>query len=414
MQKFIEQLRCTLRHALQSEQGSILPMFALSIMVMFGTIAAAVDFGLAYSHRDKLQKAADSAALSAAILLDASETERENRATNVFNANYADAASATFTFAVDGNGPDQQSYVEATATRQLRTHILPLFGYSNLELKAEVRTPIPRLLDAEVVLVLDHSQSMSSNQKYVRMHDAAIELVDTISLNGTNERAKFGVVPFASMVRTNLPGWAIRSDVTYTGCTQDRRAPYNAEETSPNGTNDSKWGEVTSTSDCTDMGAANLDVVPLTNDTQGVKNKITAMTPDLSTHIAAGAEIGWQVISPNGGFSGAKPYTPDNTIQVVIILSDGMQTAPGWGADNTQTVVHAESNLSALCTGMKAQKIKVYTIGYDLSDDHTKTLLGECAGPGRFYDANDIQSGLLSAFTDIGEKVRDQMVRLSE
>ncbi|MBU1211083.1 MAG: VWA domain-containing protein [Alphaproteobacteria bacterium] len=400
--------------ALRSEAGSILPMFALSLMAMFGTIAAAVDFGLAYSHRDRLQKSADSAALAAAILLDATETERKQRAANAFNANYADASSATFGLTVDYNGSSQQTYVVATATRKLRTHILPLFGYTELDLKTVVKVPIPRLLDAEVVLVLDYSDSMIANQKYVRMRDAAIQLIDTISLNGTNKRAKFGVVPFAAMVKADLPGWAIRSDVSYTGCTQDRRSPHNGLEASPNGNDDTKWGEVTSAHVCSDMAAAKLDVVPLTNDASSVKAKIGAMRPYKWTHIAAGAEFGWQVISPTGIFGGANPYDPDRTIKVAIILSDGMQTAPGWGPDSTQSTVHAENNLSALCSGMKARQIKVYTIGYDLSDDHTKTLLGDCAGAGRFYDANDIQTGVLSAFVDIGEKVRDQMVRLSQ
>lgn len=414
MHSLIGNLLRILQRALRSEAGSILPMFAVSLMVMLGTIAAAVDFGLAYSHRDKLQKAADSAALAAAILLDASETERNQRATNVFNANYTDANDANFSSSVDDNGPGQPSYIRAVATRKLRTHILPLFGYPVMELKADVKVPIPRLLDAEIVLVLDYSDSMTANQKYVRMRDAAIQLIDTVSLNGTNKRAKFGVVPFAAMVKANLPGWAIRSDVTYTGCTQDRRSPYNGEESAPNGANDSKWGEVTSTHNCSDMAAAKLEVVPLTNDAAGVKAKISAMVPHLWTHIAAGAEIGWQVISPTGVFGGANPYDPERTIKVAIILTDGMQTAPGWGPDSTQTTVHAENNLTALCSGMKAQQIKVYTIGYDLADDHTKTLLGDCAGPGRFYNADDVQSGLLSAFVDIGEKVREQMVRLSE
>ncbi|KUO63867.1 MAG: hypothetical protein APF80_00575 [Alphaproteobacteria bacterium BRH_c36] len=414
MQTIIRHVQGSFISALRSEAGSILPMFALSLMVMFGTIAAAVDFGLAYSHRDKLQKSTDSAALAAAILLDATEAERKQRAASVFNANYADVSSATFSLSVEDNGSNQQKNVVATATRQLRTHILPLFGYSELNLTTDVKVPIPRLLEAEVVLVLDYSDSMIASQKYVRMRDAAIQLIDTISLKGANKRAKFGVVPFAAMVKANLPTWAIRSDVSYTGCTQDRRSPYNGEETSPNGNNDAKWGEVTSGHNCSDMGAAKLDVVPLTTDAAGVKAKISAMQPYQWTHIAAGTEIGWQVISPTGVFGGANPYNPDQTIKVAIILTDGMQTAPGWGPDSTRSTAHAENNLLTLCSGMKARQVKLYTIGYDLSDEHTKTLLGDCAGPGRFYDAIDIQSGVLSAFVDIGEKVRDQMVRLSQ
>ncbi|MCH9807029.1 MAG: VWA domain-containing protein [Alphaproteobacteria bacterium] len=246
------------------------------------------------------------------------------------------------------------------------------------------------------------------------MKDAAIQLVDTLSMHGTNKRAKFGIVPFAAMVKANLPAWAIRSDATGAGCTQDRRHPFNTLEDGPSVADDSKWGEVTSTHNCSEMGSRGLDVVDLTNDHSGVKNKISAMQPYLWTHIALGAEMGFQMLSPTGVFGKAAPYNTDKTIKVAIILTDGMQTAPGWAADGTQTPAAAEANLLALCSAMKAQNIKVFTIGYDLADTHTLDLLKQCAGSGMFFDANDIQSGLIASFNEIGERVRDQMVRLSE
>ncbi len=263
-------------------------------------------------------------------------------------------------------------------------------------------------------MVLDYSSSMTSNSKYIRMRDAALQLVDTLSMNGTNERAKFGVVPFAAMVKANLPSWAIRSDVTNTGCTQDRRHPFNTQEAGPNGTDNSKWGEITSSHSCSDMGSRGLDVVELTNNHDNVKDDISAMQPYMGTHIALGAEMGFQMLSPTGIFGDAAPYNTDKTIKVAIILTDGEQTFPGWAADGTQSVAAAEENLQALCSAMKAQKIKVFTIGYDLDDDDTEELLEDCAGSGNFFDADDIQTGLVATFNEIGERVRDQMVRLSE
>lgn len=414
MSEWQNKLRAAISHAVRSKSGSVLPIFAVSIMGLFGTMGMAVDFGLAFSQRGQLQKAADAAALSAALLLDAPASDRKARGKAVFSANYTAANDAQFSIDVEDNGSDQTSYITASATRALKTHILPLFGYPTIDLKADVRSPIPRLLEVEVVMVLDYSDSMMTNQKYVRMKDAAVQLVDTLSMNGNNKRAKFGIVPFAAMVKANLPSWAIRSDVTYSGCTQDRRSPFNTQEDGPTVSDDSKWGEVTSTHTCSDMGTRGLDVVNLSNHHDTIKSKITAMQPYLWTHIALGAEFGWQMLSPTGVFGSAAAYNPDKTIKVAIILTDGMQTAPGWDSTGAQSTAAAEANLTALCTGMKAKNIKVFTVGYDLTDTHTLDLLKNCAGAGMFYDANDIQSGLVSAFSEIGERVREQMVRLSE
>lgn len=398
--------------AQRGKNGSVLILFALTAMILLAVSALAVDFGLAYSQRGKLQRATDAAALAAATLLDASDSERKDRGKRVFDANYS-ANGTQLSLDIEGAEPENR-FVNASVTRSLPTHILPLFGLPNIDLKTQSRSPIPRVLNVEVAMVLDYSDSMITNSKYVRMRDAALAMIDSVSLNGENGRASFAVVPFAAMVKANLPMWALRSDATSTECTQDRRAPYNAEENAPSVANDTKWGEVTSTHSCSDMGMLGLDVIPLTNNHQWVKDKISAMQPFMWTHIALGAELGWQMISPTGVFGGAKPYDSNTTIKVVILLTDGMQTAPGWGTDGTKSVVNAEKNLINLCNGMKAKEVKVFTIGYDLTDTHTKDLLENCANAGKFYDASDVNDSLMATFTDIGEQVRDEMVRLSE
>ncbi|MEQ8825898.1 MAG: pilus assembly protein TadG-related protein [Filomicrobium sp.] len=412
MKRFVRKKWHEFVYAQRGKNGSVLILFALSAMILLAVSALAVDFGLAYSQRDKLQRATDAAALAAATLLDASDSERKDRGQRVFEANYT-TAGALLSLDIEGTEPNNR-FVNATVDRSLPTHILPLFGLPNIDLKTQSRSPIPRVLNVEVAMVLDYSDSMITNSKYVRMRDAALAMIDSVSLNGENSRASFAVVPFAAMVKANLPMWALRSDATSTECTQDRRAPYNAEETAPSVTNDTKWGEVTSGHSCSDMGSLGLDVIPLTNNHQWVKDKIAAMEPYKWTHIALGAELGWQMISPTGVYGGAKAYDTNKTIKVVILLTDGMQTAPGWGTDGTKSVINAEKNLINLCNGMKAKEVKVFTIGYDLSDTHTKDLLKDCANAGKFYDASDVNSGLMATFTDIGEQVREEMVRLSE
>lgn len=216
------------------------------------------------------------------------------------------------------------------------------------------------------------------------------------------------------MVNVDLPASHIRSDVTYSGCTQDRRFPFNTQENAGQAGDPSKWGEVTSTHICADMTALGLKTVPLSNDLATVKAKIGAMQPYMWTHIAAGAEIGWQLLSPNGAFTEAVAYSDKETVKVFVLLSDGMQTAPGWGPGDAQSTGDAEANLKSICTGMKAKNIMVFTVGYDLADQHTIDLLTECANGGNFYNASDIDSGLMAAFGSIATQVENKMLRLAK
>ena len=77
------------------------------------------------------------------------------------------------------------------------------------------------------------------------MRDAAIDMVENLSENGTNKDIHFGLVPFSHHVYTTLPSSMVlgASGATWTGCTQDRQYPYNTQSAAPTAGNDaSKWG----------------------------------------------------------------------------------------------------------------------------------------------------------------------------
>ncbi len=404
------QLECFSR----CRDGSIAILFAFSILVLLSAVGMSVDFGLALSEKQRLQKAIDAASLSAATLLEDNDAKRIARAAKVFRENYAGPSSLMPSFVVEPGENGSSKRVVGSAMRNLPTHIMGLFGYTQIPVHAAAKVPVAALRDVEVVLVLDYSDSMIMADKYIRMKEAAHKLIDTISDNGSNPNVKFAIVPFAAMVRVDLPSWAVRSDVSYNGCTQDRRNPANTREDRPSVSNDTRWGEITSSHNCADMDALGLKVVPLNASVSQVKAKLTAMEPFMWTHIALGAEIGFQALSPDGVLGGAAAYNTNETLKVFVLLTDGMQTAPGWGSDGSQSAANGEANLTALCGAMKGRDISVYTIGYDLGDQHTLDLLQGCASAGNFYNAEDIENGLMQSLGSIGKKVREQMVVIAE
>ncbi len=392
----------------RDKSGTIAVMFSLTILLLLAVTGGALDYGAAITKKSRLQAAADAAALAAATVAsdDLGEAKRVGEA--VFKLNYPDYSATKFKVAANGD------HVAMTIDATHATSLLQTIGIDKIPLTAFAEVPRLTAGEAEVVLVLDYSDSMLDSGKYIRLRDATFQLIDQLTDGGHNKKIKIGVVPFAAMVRVDLPGAYVRSDRPYNGCTQDRRAPYNAGEQAGHAGDDSKWGEMTSTHPCADMAAAGLDVIPLTDDFSTLKSRIGLMQPYLWTHIALGAEMGWQVIAPGGPFATGKPYDKKGLMKVFVLMTDGMQTAPGWGADGSQSVEHATQNLAAVCQGLKAKGVSVFTIGYDLNDAQTLDLLRTCAGPGNFYDAKDIQSGLVTSFQAIGTKVSDAMLRLSK
>ena len=119
------------------------------------------------------------------------------------------------------------------------------------------------------------------------------------------------------------------------------------------------------------------------------------------------------MISPDGIFNGARPYTDEKNVKAVVILTDGMQTAPGWGPGGSRTATDGEENLLAICDGMKAKKIEVFTVGYDLTDSHTLNLLTSCANDDQHYASTDIDNGLTLVLSTIAKRIQEQMIRLA-
>ena len=132
-------------------------------------------------------------------------------------------------------------------------------------------------------------------------------------------------------MHADIPVAYPRTDMVFDGCTMDRRYPCNTQEGAIDAGNDSKWGDPSAGGhSCPDVMAANLKLLLLTDDLQKVKESLASYQPYLWTHIATGVEFGRQAISPQGVFGGARPNSDKQNVEVVIILTDGMQTAPGW------------------------------------------------------------------------------------
>lgn len=369
------------------ERGSVAILYAISAIPVFIAAGSAIDYVRYFNHTTELQVALDSAALAAAATPEASDTERLALAEATFLRNLEGGGLAGE--AITRSFDIEDETVVAAADMNMATSLMQFAGIKAMKLTVGAEVAVPANKNAEIALVLDYSGSMndsiSGGVKYVAMRNAAKDLISDLQA-ANPDKVKFALVPFSHHVY----GTFNKSDIlgqsgsgTWTGCTQDRKYPFNLQDGEPTSDNNSKWGQAQApvhiSSGCSGYSSNNLVMETLSNDFDGLKNRLDLMTPYAWTHIALGVEFGFQMLSDNDTFEGGVSYDDEETQKFMVVLTDGAQTEPAFGPGSTRTVAQGEANLEALCTNAKAKGITMITIAYDLDDNATTTRLKNCA-----------------------------------
>lgn len=403
-----------IRRFLKNQKGNTAIAFAIAIVPVLLATGAAVDYLRYASAKSELQAALDSGALAAAAAQTLSMGGRvsageENFARNMQKSGF-EGEEIEADFAVSG------VTVKATANMKLPSSLMQLAGIDMMNIEATTEISLPDVKKAEIALVLDYSGSMddkvAGQKKYISMKNAAKTLVsDLAAANPSN--IKVGLVPFSHHVYLTLPMQYVLgagSGGNWTGCTQDRAYPHNRSAATPVADNATKWGQPQAPDHaawgCADYAPKNLVVKPLSSDFAAVNSQLDAMKPYAWTHIALGAEFGYHLLSPNAPFAEGVDFTDTKTRKFMVILTDGMQTEPGFGPGGARTVAYGEKNLEAICDNAKADGITVMTIAYDLDDSDTRKRLKACASdPDTDFFVADDGSAVSAAFEQIKEQI---------
>jgi Flp pilus assembly protein TadG len=392
------------------QRGAVAILYALSAVPVCVAAGSAIDYVRYFAGTTELQSSLDSAALAAASTKDATNEERVALAEATFLANLQNGslsgADVTRSFQIEDDT------VVAAADMNMPTSFMRFGGISSMELSISAEVAVPGDKKAEIALVLDYSGSMNDSiaggVKYVAMKNAAKALISDLEA-ANPEKVKFALVPFSHHVYGNIPKPFVlgtSGSGTWTGCTQDRKYPYNLTDAVPTSDNNTKWGQaqapVHAAWGCSGYTNNNLVMKPLTDDFTGLKSSLDMMTPYAWTHIAVGVEFGFHMLSENDTLGDAADYDDDETMKFMVVLTDGVQTEPAFGSGSTRTAPQGEANLEALCTNAKAKGITVITIAYDLDDNATTQRLKNCATDpdSNFFVATDT-AAVASAFTNI-------------
>jgi len=415
-----------LRNFLKDSAGNVSMIFGLSAIPMFLAAGATIEYLNMSKARTEMQAAVDSAALAAANTYAVGGTTYEATAKNYINKNLPGALKPG-TLDVKVNVDKVQNLIKVSATGTVESAFGDIMHMNSGGPDAsEVQSDAPGKIGAsatvslpvfsdfhkgEIAMVVDFSWSMYDKvdgvRKYVSMREAAVKLIDDLSQKGVNNDVKFGLVPFSESVRVTMPkyyldGQSSSSNGTY--CIEDRKYPYNREATTPSTTNNNnnktRWGQSQSAT-CSEYQKYSVNVKPLTTDHASTKALLNTMYPIGNTHIALGLEMAYHLLTPNAPYTEGVAMGKEDTLKAVILLTDGAQTSPGYGANSKWTVAAAEANTAALCTALKNAKVRVVTVSFDLddvADAASEKRLKDCASGPEYYFNTDNNQELAAAF----------------
>jgi len=174
---------------------------------------------------------------------------------------------------------------------------------------------------------------------------------------------------------------------------------------------------------CKDMQS----IQPLTNNRTIVEAKIDSMVAAYLTHIPIGLAWGWRTLSPDAPYTEGLPYTDEDNIKALVLMTDGENTFSGNSTHNKSTFTaygylakqrlgsgvdtqsEGESELDAktirICNNVKAAGIRLYTIAFDVTDTGTRNMLRNCASsPDQFF-ASSSGAALREAFRTIATEL---------
>ena len=205
--------------------------------------------------------------------------------------------------------------------------------------------------------------------------------------------------------------WTPADHSTWNGCVMDRGYPndpstlnglsgpdttYNFDTTAdPPDPVTPRWSSLYPAEQ---YGSCPQAVKGLSYDWPGMSSLIDAMSPNGNTNQAIGLQVGWASLVGGGPFS-VPPLDPAyQYTQVVILLTDGLNTQDRWYGD--QASIDARQQLT--CDNIKASNVVMYTIQVNTGGDPTSTLLQNCASDSSKFYLLTAADQMTATFTTIG------------
>lgn len=418
--------------------GNVAITFAFGMLPIMCFVGSAVDYSRANAFKVQFQSALDSTALmvakSAATM---TSDQLQAAAQSYFTALLGSSEAKEIALSTSYSSTAGSSvYLQGSA--KIDTIFMDMFGYKTLQIGASTTTKwgSTRL---RVALVLDNTGSMSSSGKMDALKTATknllAQLKDAATVNGD---VYVSIVPFVKDVNLDASNysaswidwtewndnngsctagskyksksycnsvggvWTTANHNTWNGCVTDRG---NTSGPSPDNY-DTNVVEPTTAITATLFAAEQYSSCPqaaleLNYDWTGMNTMVDNMTPGGNTNQGIGLALGWMSLVGGGPFFAPAKDPYYQYRDVIIMLSDGMNTQNRWSG--SQSAIDAREQMT--CDNAKAAGMTLYMIQVNTGSDPTSTVMQNCAsGSDKFFlltSAGEIVTAFNSIGTDL-------------
>jgi Flp pilus assembly protein TadG len=422
----------------RQKRGNVAVTFAIALIPLLAFVGAAIDYSRANKMKVELQAALDSTALMVSKNAASLNGNLESTAKTYFLAMFTDPKAANIQFSAKYS-TSGGSNVEVDGSADMPTDIMSIVGIPKITVSgsATARWGSTRL---RVALVLDNTGSMADAGKMSALKTATKNLLTQLQNAATTaDDVYVSIVPFNKDVNIgsgnyNWSGidwtawnsanrtckgfmwgnycWGtwVTDHTTWNGCVTDR-----GNSSAPGSTPgyDQKVDAPDSNNSATLFPAEQYDQCPLAimgldNNWSAMNTRVNNMQPAGSTNQPIGLVWGWQTLAGGGPFT-VPPIDSSYTYkQVIILLSDGLNTQDRWygnGYDHSTPVdnrMYQTGNTSGTCNNIKAAGIDIYAIQVNTGGDPTSTLLQNCASTSDKFFLLTSADQIVTTFQKIG------------
>src|SRR3954471_13211715 len=186
------------------DRGNVAIILALAAIPVLGATGAAVDYSRALQGRGSLQRVADSAALAAAKMSNATPAQRRKLATTMVENQLSTIPNLAMGPLVTVSEPSA-GRVKVEVDAAIATSVIKLLGYDQIGIGTTAVAVSPS--EAEVALALDTTGSMKDDMGTLR--DTATKFVQTLYQAAPKDALRVSVVPYVAAVN---PGRSVLLD----------------------------------------------------------------------------------------------------------------------------------------------------------------------------------------------------------
>jgi Flp pilus assembly protein TadG len=419
-------------------RASVLPIVAMTGMVLAGMAGFAIDGGRLVLMHSALQAAVDAGGVSAVAKVSTNDVEGEVR--KFANANFAQGAVGATITSIRATLSTDRKTLSVSATAQAPATFMKAFGFPTIATSAS--SEVTRATGGlELALVLDMTGSMNSGGKLAALKVAAKDLLEIVfGADTINQNLHVGIVPFSHAVNigSTRTTWLTATLTGWRGCMEARFTGFDRTDDPPG-----LQRFVPMSITCAP------EVTRLTTRKGDLTKAVDALTASGSTHIVEGAAWGWRMLSPRwrglwGGTMGTTlplDYGTQGMNKAAVIMTDGRNewadggsygsarctrsfiicfqyatdarlnlTASSLDALSTAADAELDRRLSEVCTSMKNAGITVYTVAFGNPGTDIENRLRACATQSAFFFSSPTGADLRVAFAKIGDSLSNLRV----